>query len=344
MRYQKTVCFFGILAALAATATSVFAQTWQVQVDTAAAPIPFVHIDGTRDETLEASAVEPIDPAGRFVLIADDKTNALRVVEVATGREVQPSLTAPGIPAENAKWEAMAKDDAGDFYVIGSHNGRDAKEVGEHSFLLRFRLTKTSDGDAAFAIDPASLTRFDIAASLGKAVPKFKIEGLAVRTVRPAASGGKATRQLIIGLREPDDPITVYAADLPENAASPAGANLAVRRLFSFAGGTRETVRNQLSSIEYAPAWGGFLIVTSSEDEANAYHGNTLWFFPDGSSAPPQRVWLFGPGIKAEGLCLLPSAEPDRLSIVIAYDNDPARTKKASLLQTVRLVRWTAAQ
>ena len=73
------------------------------------------------------------------------------------------------------------------------------------------------------------------------------------------------------------------------------------------------------------PAWNGFFILTSTEDRSNRYHGNTLWFLSDekiSGSCPgqlppdklkladlllvePQKVWLFGLDVKAEGVCVL---------------------------------------
>jgi len=37
----------------------------------------------------------------------------------------------------------------------------------------------------------------------------------------------------------------------------------------------------RLSSIEYVQEWKGFLVITSTEDDKNMFHGNKLWFIPD---------------------------------------------------------------
>ena len=46
-----------------------------------------------------------------------------------------------------------------------------------------------------------------------------------------------------------------------------------------------KAMASELTSLEYVPALGGFLVVTASEDEANAFHGNTLWFVADGETS-----------------------------------------------------------
>ena len=349
-RQTTKAAFLSVLLALGAPVVAD-----EIQVELAPPPLPFLlhrplmAADSTAlDMVLEASAVEPIGD-GRLLLVADDKVNGLMVVEAATGLRVGPPLTSTAFPSEGAKWEAMARDDAGAYYLIGSHSGRPS-ELAAHSYLLRFRLKGGGADGAALAIDESSVTRFDIAEALAReglynlADPtknRVKIEGLAVRSV--AAGVAAAGQQLVIGLREPDTPITAYAAQIPSGTTGTgAPQRLALRKLFTFPAGTRESVRSQLSSLEYVPGWQGFLIVTSSEDNDNKYHGNTLWFKPDGQSAP-RKIAVFGVGIKAEGLCLLGTETVQGYAvarIALVYDNDAARTKAPSLIQMLTLVRW----
>ena len=94
---------------------------------------------------LEASGVEPIGD-GRLLLVAHDKKVPLRVIETATGRQVGPLLTCDRFPAEtpkSSKWEGMARDSEGNYYLVGSHSGKTQGERDEHAKLIRFRL-KTS--------------------------------------------------------------------------------------------------------------------------------------------------------------------------------------------------------
>ncbi len=352
--FVRCAAFLGVAALLAFAA-----RADEIQVESAPPPAPFLlpappGAGAAVDAALEASAVEPIGD-GRLLLVADDKTNGLVVVEAATGLRLGQPLGCRAFPAEGAKWEAMARDQDGHYYLIGSHSGR-PDELAAHSNLFRFRLTGGGADGTPLAIEESSVVRWDVAGGLAKeglynrsdpAKNRVTIDGLAVRTLR-GAGGRAARRELVVGLREPDDPITAYAADI---TAPPApDAPLALRRLFTFAGGTREKVRSQLSSLEYVPAWNGFLVATSSEDAGNAYHGNTLWFLPDAELSPTrlargQRVWLFGLGVKVEGLCLLPdpAAAPagrDAARLAVVYDNDAARTKKESRLQLLTLARW----
>jgi hypothetical protein len=171
-------------------------------------------------------------------------------------------------------------------------------------------------------------------------------------------------RELVFGLRERQNPIRAYAANITELPAP--NAKLALYPLFRFDAGERAGVRSQLTSIDYMPEWNGFLILTSTEDSSNRYHGNTLWFLSDekiSASRPaqlppdklkladlrlvePQKVWVFGVDGKAEGVCILSEetassggrARSARLALV--YDNDTAKTGIPGLLQFITLLRW----
>ena len=130
-------------------------------------------------------------------------------------------------------------------------------------------------------------------------------------------------------------------------------AELALARLFAFDAGEREGSRSQLTSLEYLPGWKGFLVVTATEDDQNAFHGNTLWFVPDGriaqgggSAISADKLWTFEAAMKAEGLCVLPQAgvsDPGTVRLVVTYDNDPHATHIPSRFQQVNLIRRSAA-
>ena len=127
----------------------------------------------------------------------------------------------------------------------------------------------------------------------------------------------RVRRELVIGLRQPDDLVRTFVADITVPPAPE--AEIALTRLFAFDPGEREGVRSQLTSLEYLPVWKGFLVVTATEDDQNAFHGNTLWFVPDdhiaqgnGSSILAEKIWTFEAAMKAEGLCVLPHSRCDR--------------------------------
>ena len=305
------------------------------------------------DRVLEASGVQPIGD-GRLMLIAHDKKVPLRVIETATGRPVSASLASPRFPEEtpkSAKWEGMARDSEGAFYVVGSHSGKTADERKQHANLLRFRLT-----EVAPKIDDASVVSWRIDAGLvqalkaqglpDKAVDARKIEGLAIRET---AAAGKPRRELVVGLRQPDDLVRTFAADL--SATPTDDAELPMAPLFAFEPGSREGVRSQLTALEYLPAWNGFLVVTTTEDDQNVFHGNTLWFVADdaiakakGAPTHAEKLWVFEAAMKSEGLCVLPSsgetaAEPNTVRLLIVFDNDPHATHIPSRFQIVELTR-----
>src|SRR5437764_7757 len=88
-------------------------------------------------------------------------------------------------------------------------------------------------------------------------------------TPRPAGAG-PARRELVIGLREPGDKVRGFAADI--SAPPSPDTELELEPAFAFEADPREGVESQLTSLEYVPALGGFLVVTAAEDETNAFH------------------------------------------------------------------------
>ena len=166
-----------------------------------------------------------------------------------------------------------------------------------------------------------------------------------------AGPEGKVRRELVIGLRQPDDLVRAFVADISVPPAP--DSELPLTRLFAFDAGDREGVRCQLTSMEYLPAWKGFLVVTATEDEQNAFHGNTLWFVPDeriaqsnGSPVQAEKAWTFEVAMKAEGLCILPQpdgADANMVRLLVTYDNDPHATHIPSRFQLVNLIRRSAS-
>jgi hypothetical protein len=367
--YYRRVCEL----ATGVPACKFVAPSGEIQLETVNPPIPLL-LDGGRDDRSEASAVAVLE--GGLLLVANDKSKNLLVVDV-NGRE-QTELSSVAFKHDEPKWEALARDDQGNFYISGSHNaGKGAgsdERLAARSTLLRFRIRGVAPGP--FAIE--DVVPLDIAEALSAlglsrdaANPDaVKIEGLAVRVLKDAE--GRVRRELVIGLREPHTPIRALVADitsLPERPTGESPIRLHLKTLFTFNAGSRQDVDFSLASLEYLPEWKGFLVVTSSEDDNNCFHGNILWFLPDEEVSTEQpanarRLWLFGlepeAGIfpargcdghsvsleaKAEGIAVLEadSGGPEgygRARLVLVYDNDAEKTGKPSLLQTLRLVRW----
>jgi hypothetical protein len=346
----------------------------EVQVEFAQPPMPFLTADtGTEDRKIEPSGVATIGD-GSLLLVACDKNACLSVVEAATGR-IKQSFSV-GVFDNRPKWEDLAHDDEGAYYVIGSRFVEEPAEEGTQKRLmavprlLRFRLRSDGAGGTPFVIDSESTVEWDIGDALAaegyQRDPRkneVNIEGLTVRTLRDKA-GQVTLRELVVGLREPHNPLRVYAANI---TALPApNAKLALTPFFRFDPGERAGIRSQLSSIDYMPEWKGFFILTSTEDSSNHFHGNTLWFLSDeriSAARPaqlqtdklkladlrlvePQKVWLFGLDIKAEGVCVLSeeaasSGSPARRArLALVYDNDTEKTGNPGSLQLLTLLRW----
>jgi hypothetical protein len=308
-------------------------------------PVPL--LDGDKVNTvIEASGVEPIGD-GRHLLVAHDKDPALFIIDAKNGRILGEPLTSPHFPKKNdagPKWEGMARDSDGNYYLIGAHNGKTDAERATKSVLIRFRLTNTDSP----TIDDASIITWHIGRTLEGAlkdkgisaeeVAKRKVEGLSIREQK--TDGAPARRELFIGLREPKDKIHVFVTDI-SGSPSP-DAELELKPAFTFAADKREGEASELTSLEYVPALEGFLVIAASEDAANAFHGNTLWFVPDGETTRAHKIATFEVAMKAEGLAVL-GAEKDgartAVKLLIAYDNDAHATHIPSRIQHVTLVR-----
>ena len=248
---------FRVATAAVLGATSGARSDDNITVSPVTFPAPFLEASSPGssmyrlDSVLEASGVEPIGD-GRLLLVAHDKKVPLRVIETATGRQVGPLLTCDRFPAEtpkSSKWEGMAQDSEGNYYLVGSYSGKTDGDGEEHAKLIRFRLKPTAGPSGAndgVAIDGSSVICWRIAGPLIQApkhdgvseqgISQRKIEGLAIR--EQAAPDGRPRRELVFGLRQPDDQVRAFAVDITTPPA--ADAELPLKRLFSFdAGETR---------------------------------------------------------------------------------------------------------
>ncbi len=304
------------------------------------------------DRVVEASGVEPIGD-GRLVLIAHDKSEELYVAESATGKIVGEPLRCDAFP-KTPKWEGMARDTQGNYYLTGAHTGKTEENLKLQAQMIRFRLKGTgAPGETPLAIDPTSVKRWKLRDSLVSALGReqadaklLKIEGLCVYT-RPAGRDRPERLELAVGLRNPADQVRVFSADISRDPA--AESDLAFERLFAFQAGTREGEIAQLTSLHYLPSWKAFFIVTATEDKQNAFHGNTLYYLPvdeiptGRGLAAPHRLYDFEVAMKAEGLTDLPGpagSDPSRTTrLLVTFDNDVHATKIPSRLQTLRLTR-----
>ena len=346
----------------AGTSLSVLAQSgWEV-IPTGPSTA-FIQHDGSVDSELEASAVEPIGN-GNLVLIVHDKASELRVFDRSTGRAVGSRLASSDFPAGlqlGPKWEGLAQDSDGHYYVVGSHSGKEDSERAQRDFLLRFELMGDGSQEQPWAIKPGSVRRWHIAKSLlenleaeqlpADRVGLRKVEGLAIREVQDGA-GNATARYLAIGLREPDDLVRVFEVDITQTPEP--GATLDLHRALAFsAGKSVDGLENQqLTSLERINTGPrpGYLVLTASEDKANVFHGNRLWFIADQTLAQsagtgpltPELIWTFEDKQKAEGIALLPATTADQVSAIVVYDNDAKKTTTPSRYQQLT-IRYPAA-
>jgi hypothetical protein len=324
----------GLAVLIAATA-----WTHHYRMESASRPAAFLR-DGRVDGVIEPSGVVPIGEGGR-VLVADDQAAELHRVDVATGALVGAPLGSPKFPLTTKfgpKWAGMAADSDGNYYLVGSHSGDSELERSASSAVVRFRLRS---GEPP-AIDAASVVRWDIARSLDAALRAQRLEtgrvaerevgGLAIRE-----GGGR--RELVIGLRKPDDKVRGFAADI--TTAPAADAALELRMAFAFDAGSREGIVPQLAAVEYVPVMGGFLVLTTTVGADNAFKGNTLWLVSNGDRRHARQYETFEAGMKAGGLAVLgvkAAGGHTEIKLLFTYDNDAHATKIPSRFQTALLV------
>jgi hypothetical protein len=318
---------------------AVAARAHHYRLESATPPTPFLQ-DGRVDDVIEPSGVAPIGD-GRRVLVAHDGAAPLRVVDLATGALVGAPLGSPKFPPTTGagpEWGGMALDSDGNYYLVGSHGGESDEERAGRGAVVRFRLRS---GEPP-AIDDASVVRWDIARPLEAAlraqgldaarVAERRVEGLAVRE-----GGGR--RELVFGLRKPDDKVRAFVADI--TATPSPDATLELRPLFAFDAGRRDGVAPQLTSLEYVPVMNGFLVLTATVGADNAFRGNTLWLVANGERRRANQYETFEAGMKAGGLAVLgvkSAGGETAIKLLITYDNDPHATKIPSRFQTATLV------
>jgi hypothetical protein len=306
----------------------------------------------TDSTTNEPSAVAVIGN-GKYLLVADDKDdgagNSLKIVEADSGIFIKLLKNIQDSP-KNPKWEAITRDNDGNFYVIGSHNNpEDVSKLAARSRLFRFHLVNEAETDPMkFEICTDSVRELDVKESLtslnlyGSAAPrKVKIEGLAART-----NGNR--KELVFGFREPFDATTaatqIYIAELPTGEIGKGViTKLLLKPFFQFAAGAPKLSPNttepyRLSSIEYVKSLNGFLVMTSTEDTTNKFHGNAIWLVSgekdNFKTIQAKKIYEFKPEMKAEGLSIFPSMDNKKFRLVIVFDND---AKSPGMIQFLEL-------
>lgn len=312
------VASFGLIASIAAGSLA--------QEITESGPVVFF-----KDQpNIEPSGVVPIGD-GAYLLVADDNTRDLLIVEKQTGKILRTNLVIPGLN-RNTDWEAMAKD-GDDFYLIGSKG-----------LLFRFRLNEQEKDWSRIQVTGAKeiiINNFDLVKIELKG-RRPEIEGLAIYM-------NDQKKELVIGIREHQ------AANKPRTGAihffraEILDQGLTLKPFFKF-DATDPAVPGaadlawHLSSIEHVPDWSGFLVMTTTERK-DRYYGSILWFVPEEQLKQnpnaqgtfrlvvPTKSKVFQeslpggrPGIKAEGLAVMSDGDSKRskqtLSVVIVFDND----------------------
>src|SRR5262245_51330933 len=106
----------------------------EIQVEIAQPPIPFLTANtGEEDRKIEPSGVATIGD-GSLLLVACDKNACLSIVEGTTGRIKQ--SFGLGITENRPKWEDLAHDDEGAYYVIGSRFVEEPTEDGTQKRIM----------------------------------------------------------------------------------------------------------------------------------------------------------------------------------------------------------------
>ncbi len=262
---------------------------------------------------VESSAVVPIDD--KSILIAHDKRPQLLAFDTeGTALAATSKFDFPIV------CEAMAKDTAGNFYVISSRGT-----------LIRFRF-----GVGFSVVAPLTTT---------VKVSNGEIEGLAIQE-------SDSRRFLVVGFRdESSDVIRVHRADITNLKE---GQVLTPDKYFRFDARKTQAISWHLSSIEYVKEWKGFIVITATEIQGtDTFYGNRLWFVSE-TEINKQSVdvtdgfrhvsdlsksCVFETEMKAEGLAVKSSNSNGAITVYIVYDNDSRGTGKLEVAELTNVKR-----
>jgi hypothetical protein len=316
--------------AISALAFALFSSSADVSMQSQALVIPQSAIQLFEvNPGIDASGVAPIGDK-TFLLVADNKNCEVVIVETKTRVVRKDDLRIPETSSCD-DWEAMAKDQKKNFYLVNSHGDfvrfvfKDETLAEPNDFQIIVKPDQQKGKAKPFEKIKESFK--EIEKLLGHSA---EIEGLAVKD-------GARSIELFFGIRQKDvEVIHVCRAEITND-----GMTTGLTPAFTFRVPKAPQNYWHLSSIEYVPEVNGFLLMTSSE-VGSTFYGSQLWFVSDDQLASanwkdykeitPKLLTPnpFGDKNKAEGIAVLDANGAD-LKVVIMFDNDSKESAMAEV-------------
>ncbi len=263
-------------------------------------------------EKLEASGIAGFDD---HLFIVNDKNSTLYVVNPKYPVCPLTVIEDPGFP-QKAKFEDITyHPESGIFYVIGAHYS--TKRAYQKTF--QFKLQPEADSWRPFDIKPISISKYILQYLKGKE----RVEGLAV-------AGTSETPKLFIGIRSDKS----GQFKIMEFSSGQSGFVLKTSYELPFAPKCASgNVPYHLSGLT-AISDTELLVLATSEDADNGFHGNRVYTFDLSSRIQKSVTPEFALAQKAEGITFLATTDEHKTKqrIAIVFDNDLKDTGQPSRL------------
>ncbi|UCH61648.1 MAG: hypothetical protein JSU77_07455 [Fidelibacterota bacterium] len=261
-------------------------------------------------QPLEASGVAAFDD---HLFIVSDKNNALYAVNPEASSHSLSVIKVPEFSEKNAKFEDISfHRDSGFFYVIGAHYST----VPAYQKVYRFKMLWEGASCRPIQIDTLLLSQDILPYLPGRA----RVEGIAV-------AGSAKSPTLFIGIRS-DKPGVFRILEFSWGRSEfelRTSYDLSLSPIYS-----RSGVAYHLSGLA-SISDSVLLVLATSEDTANGFHGNRLYTVDPRERKQTSVTPEFAAAQKAEGIAVWDESE-SRRRFAIVFDNDKEDTGQPSRL------------
>lgn len=252
----------------------------------------------------EPSAILQL-PDGRFLVVEDERSHPLSLVEIAADGTVKSRGLGPGWFEGNATFwklddlEGLALDAAGWIYAITSHSrDGDGEEKKARDKLVRFRVDgkRVSEPSVAKGLKAALVAVHPVLAEAAAIGDVKGRGGLNIEALEMTPD----SRRLLVGLRSPllDGQAIIASVDNP-GAIFEAGQAPQVAPQFDLV----ELGGHGLRGMSYLPALGGYVLISGPVARERVQFQLWFWSGERGAAAQPITVAGVAGFEHAEGVC-----------------------------------------
>ena len=257
---------------------------------------------------LEASGVAAFKG---YLVIVNDRDNALYIADPEDPSRQLTVTEVLELPAERAKFEDISfHEESGYFYAIGAH----FSTKDQYQQTVRFKLEKNKDGWKLTKPERLDISE-EIMGELCKLQGRSSIEGIAV-------GGSDFAPTLYVGVRTPNKFLVLEFSTIQSKFKLGNTHEIVPRE------STPSGTPYHLSGLAVASET-GLLILATTEDESNGFHGNRLYTVDTRDWSVKSVTPEFALAQKAEGVTIWGSNEIGQ-RVAIVFDNDQEDTKQPS--------------